>query len=101
MAQWVKNRPAVQVTQEAQVRSLGWEDPLEKEMAAYSSILAWKIPWTEESLVECSPWGREESGTNERLSTQQPDTKSTLNRIKAWEKAVQTLKRQTQLRGAG
>ena len=49
MAQWVKNRPAVQETQEAQVRSLGWEDPLEKEMAAYSSILAWKIPWTEEA----------------------------------------------------
>ena len=34
--------------QETQVRSLGWEDPLEKEMAAYSSIVAWKIPWTEE-----------------------------------------------------
>ena len=34
--------------QEARVRSLGWEDPLEKEMAAHSSILAWRIPWTEE-----------------------------------------------------
>ena len=34
--------------QETQVRSLGWEDPLEKEMATYSSTLAWKIPWTEE-----------------------------------------------------
>jgi len=33
---------------ETQVRSLGWEDPLEKEMAAHSSIVAWKIPWTEE-----------------------------------------------------
>ena len=33
---------------ETWVRSLGWEDPLEKEMATYSSILAWKIPWTEE-----------------------------------------------------
>ena len=33
--------------QETQVQSLGWEDPLEKEMATYSSILAWKIPWTE------------------------------------------------------
>ena len=32
-----------------QVRSLGWEDPLEKEMAPHSSILAWRIPWTEES----------------------------------------------------
>ena len=34
--------------QETQVRFLGWEDPLEKEMAIHSSILAWKIPWTEE-----------------------------------------------------
>ena len=34
--------------QEALVRSLGWEDPLEKEMAAHSNILAWEIPWTEE-----------------------------------------------------
>ena len=35
--------------QETQVRFLGWEDPLEKEMATHSSILAWRIPWTEES----------------------------------------------------
>ena len=41
----VKNLPAVQ---ETQVQSLGQKDPLEKEMATYSSILAWKIPWTEE-----------------------------------------------------
>ena len=34
--------------QETQVQSLGWEDPLEKEMATYPSILAWRIPWTEE-----------------------------------------------------
>ena len=34
---------------ETQVQSLGWEDALEKEMATHSSILAWKIPWTEES----------------------------------------------------
>ena len=45
MAKTVKNLPAVQ---ETWVRSLGWEDPLEKEMATHSSILAWKIPWTEE-----------------------------------------------------
>ena len=44
MAQIVKNLPAVR---ETQVRSLGWEDALEKEMATYSSILAWRIPWTE------------------------------------------------------
>ena len=42
----VKNLPAMP---ETQVRSLGLEDPLEKEMAAHSSILAWVIPWTEES----------------------------------------------------
>ena len=41
----VKNLPAVQNTQ---VRSLGWEAPLEKEMATHSSVLAWRIPWTEE-----------------------------------------------------
>ena len=40
----VKNPPA----NEKQIQLLGWEDPLEKEMAAHSSILAWKIPWTEE-----------------------------------------------------
>ena len=34
--------------QETRVRSLGWKDPLEKEMATHSSILAWEIPWTEE-----------------------------------------------------
>ena len=44
---WVFGGAAVR-NQETQVRSLGWEDPLEKEMAIHSSILAWKIPWTEE-----------------------------------------------------
>ena len=45
MAQMVKNLPAMQ---ETWVQSLGWEDFLEKKMAIHSSILAWKIPWTEE-----------------------------------------------------
>ena len=45
MAQRVKKLPTVQ---ETLVRSLGWEDPLEKEIATHSSILAWEIPWTEE-----------------------------------------------------
>ena len=45
MAQMVKNSPAMQ---ETWVRSLGQEDPLEKEMATHFSILAWIIPWTEE-----------------------------------------------------
>ena len=44
-AQMLKNLPAVS---ETQVRSLGWEDLLQKEMATHSSILAWRIPWTEE-----------------------------------------------------
>ena len=48
MSQWVNNLPAMQETQETWFRSLGWEDPLKKEMATHSSILAWKIPWTEE-----------------------------------------------------
>ena len=48
MAQWLKNLPAMQETQEMWVQSLGWEDPLEEEMATYSSILAWRIRWTEE-----------------------------------------------------
>ena len=38
----------MQETQETQVQSLGWEDPLEEDMATYSSSLAWVIPWTEE-----------------------------------------------------
>ena len=45
---WVKNPPAVQETEEMQVRSLHWEDPLEEKMATPSSILAWKMPRTEE-----------------------------------------------------
>ena len=48
MAQWVRNSPTMQETQETQVQSLGWEDPLEEEMVTHSSILAWKIPRTEE-----------------------------------------------------
>ena len=44
----VKNPPAIQEMQEAWVRSLGWEDPLEKGMTTRSSILAWRIPWTEQ-----------------------------------------------------
>ena len=45
VAQMVKSLPAAQKTR---VQSLGWEDPLEKEMATHSSILAWEIPWMEE-----------------------------------------------------
>ena len=45
VAPLVKNLPAVQ---ETWIRSLGWEEPLEKEMAIHCSVVAWRIPWTEE-----------------------------------------------------
>ena len=58
----VKHLPAMQ---ETRVSTLGREDPLEKEMATHSSILAWRIPWTEE------PWGHKESDTTEVTKQQQ------------------------------
>ena len=57
VVQMVKNLPAMQ---ETQVRLLGREDPLEKGMATHPSILAWRIPWTEEP-GGYSPWSRKES----------------------------------------
>ena len=57
----VKRLPTMRKTR---VRSLGWEDPLEKEMATRSSILAWEIPWTEEP-------GRLQSVGLQRASTKQ------------------------------
>ena len=62
MAQTVKNLPAMQ---ETQVLSLGQEDPLEKGMATHSSILAWRIPWTEAGY---SPWGHKRVNMTERLT---------------------------------
>ena len=58
-AQTVKDLPAVQ---ETQIRSLGQEDPLEKEIATHSSILAWEIPWTEDS-DRLQSMGSQESDT--------------------------------------
>ena len=63
MAQRLKRLPAMR---ETQVRPLGWEDPLEKEMATHSSILAWRIPWTEE-LDGLQSTGHKELDTTERL----------------------------------
>ena len=63
----VKNLPAVQEMQETWVQSLGWEDPLEEEMAAHSSILAWEIPWTG-NLAGYSPWSHKKSDTTEQLT---------------------------------
>ena len=59
----VKNLPMMQ---ETRIQSLGWEVPLEKEMATHSSILAWTIP--SRSLVGYSPWGHKESDTTEQLA---------------------------------
>ena len=59
VTQTVKNLPAMQ---ETWVGSLDWEDPLEKEMATHSSILAWEIPWTEEPGRLYSPWGHKKGG---------------------------------------
>ena len=52
---------------ETRVRSLGWEEPLEKEMATHSNTLAWRIPWT----AEPGPWGLKELDMTEQLSTAQ------------------------------
>ena len=62
----VKNLPAIQ---ETGVQFLGWEDPLEKEMATHFSILTWKIPWTERSLAGYSLWGHKRVGHD--LATKQ------------------------------
>ena len=63
MAQTVK---CLSTMWETRVRALGWEDPLEKEMAIHSSTIAWKIPWTEET-GRLQSMGRKESDTTERL----------------------------------
>ena len=62
VAQTVKNPPAMW---ETWVLSLGCKDPLEKEMATHSNILAWRIPWTEELGGLYSPWGHKESDMTE------------------------------------
>ena len=60
----VKNPPEIQELQDMQVRSLSQEDPLEEGMATHFSILAWRIPWTEE-LVGYSPWDHKGLDTTE------------------------------------
>ena len=70
MAQTVKKRPAMQ---ETGVQSLGWEDPLEKEMATHSSILAWRIPWTEEP-AGLQSMDRKELDMTEQLTNTQAHT---------------------------
>ena len=65
---------------ETWVRSLGQEDPLEKEMAAHSSILAWRIPWMEE-LGGLQSMGHKESDTTERLHFQTIVLRGNLNTV--------------------
>ena len=67
MAQMVKNPHAIQ---ETQGQSLGWKDPLEKGMATHSSVLAWRIPWTEE-LGELQSMGSERVRHSVAMSTKQ------------------------------
>ena len=57
----------MQEMQETRVQSLGWEDPLKKKMATHSSILAWRIPWTEKPSG-LSSWNHKESNMAEQLS---------------------------------
>ena len=75
VAEMIQSPPAVQ---ETWVRSLGWEDPLEKEMPTHSSILAWRIPWTEEpgglQSMESQSW------------TQLSDFTFTNKKFKIWKK---------------
>ena len=65
VAQMVKRLPAMW---ETRVRPLGWEDPLEKEMATHSSVLAWRIPWTVDP-GRLQSMGLKDSDTTERLHT--------------------------------
>ena len=80
MAQTVKHLPAMRVTR---VQSLGWEDPLEKETVTHSSILASRIPWTEES-GRLQSWGHKELDTTERLSTHTPTKAGVAGRRTEW-----------------
>ena len=74
VAQLVTSPP---VTQETQIRFLGWDYPLEKGKATHSSVLAWRIPWTSPH----SPWGRKALDMTERLSLSLSRTRKTIKEI--------------------
>ena len=78
----VKNLPVIQ---ETQVQYLGWENPLEKEMATYSSILAWRIPWTEEPgrLLYMESWKVEHNWTTNNFRSNSTPTTISIPNIKA------------------
>ena len=69
----VKNLPAMQEMKETQVQSLDWEDSLEEGLATHSSILAWRIPWTEE------PGVLQSTGLQSRLGLKQLSTNRCIN----------------------
>jgi len=76
----VKNPPT---KQETWVQSLSRKDPLEKEMATHSSILAWAIPWIEETGRLYSPWSCKESDTTEQLNNINNDKQGRVSRKSA------------------
>ena len=81
MAQIVKNPPAVQ---ETRVRSLGQEDPLEKEVATHFSILTWRIPWTEEVACQAPlSMGSQRVGHNLATNAQAHRNKKNFNGVLA------------------
>ena len=77
VAQWWRIHLSMQ---ETQVQSLSWENPLQKEMASHSSILAWKIPWTEEP-GGLQSMGHKESDTTEWLSMSIAETNNTVKQL--------------------
>ena len=91
VVQAVKNLPAMQ---ETWVRSLSWEDPLEKTMATHSSILAWRIPWTVEPgrLQGYSPWGCKELDMMEQLVCTRAHTQKSFPLIFTSEPSLSLLK---------
>ena len=76
----VKNPPTDAGDTGDGVRSLGQEDPLEEEMATHSSILAWEVPWTEDS-GGLHPWGHKESHTSEQTHMQLYFSEGSLDEI--------------------
>ena len=76
VAQVVKNLPAMQETSEIWVQFLGQEDPLEEGMATHSSLLAWRIPWTEE------PGGLQSMGCKESDTTEATEQSTSQNPLK-------------------
>ena len=89
----VKNPPATQETQEMWVWSLVWENPLEKEMATHSSILAWEIPWTEE------PRGLQSTGLQNMAEHLTSSVRHVVERLQTLTDAGKKLREERMLKG--